>query len=150
MNSNNSNSEYRNLLNEEIGQLVHQGCSSTDWNLVKVSHDFIPDNIENCKLTGYIRLNSFTGTVNLIGGITFNTGIYNAWLHNCEIGKNALIHNVRSYIANYKIEEGVVIHNSIGPFKVIVNNGKAEGVHSCGGQLCQKKFLKNQSLHNLL
>ena len=102
---------YRKLYDEEIGQLVHQGCSSSDWSLIKVSHDFIPDCIENCKFSGSIRLDSFTGTVKLIGGITFKTGIYNAWLHNCEVGKNALIHNVRSYIANYRIEENVVIHN---------------------------------------
>ncbi|MCY1720909.1 DUF4954 family protein [Prolixibacteraceae bacterium Z1-6] len=102
---------YRNLFDEEIGQLVHQGCSSTDWSLIRVSHDFIPDNIENSKFTGHIRLNSFAGTVSLVGGITFKTGIYNAWLHNCEVGKNALIHNVRSYIANYTIEENVIIHN---------------------------------------
>lgn len=101
----------RNLFDEEIGQLVHQGCSSKNWNLIKVALDFIPDNIENCKFTGHILLNTFNGTVKLIGGITFKTGIYNAWLHNCEVGKNALIHNVRSYIANYIIEEGVVIHN---------------------------------------
>jgi len=31
---------------------------------------------------------------------------------------------------NLAIEEGVIIHNSIGPFKVIVNNGKAEGVET--------------------
>ena len=104
-------SGYRNLFDEEIGQLVHQGCSSADWNLVKVSSDFIAGNIENCKFSGHIRLNRFNGTVKLVGGITFKTGIYNAWLHNCEIGKNVLIHNVRSYIANYIIEEGVVIHN---------------------------------------
>ncbi|MEZ5106160.1 MAG: DUF4954 family protein [Draconibacterium sp.] len=103
--------KYRNLFDEEIGQLVHQGCSSTDWSLVKVSHDFIPDNVENCKFTGHIRLNSFRGTVKLTGGITFNSGISNAWLHNCEVGKNVLIHNVHSYIANYVIEEGVIIHN---------------------------------------
>jgi hypothetical protein len=106
-----SDARYRDLLDEEIGQLVHQGCSSTDWSLVKVSHDFIPDNIQNSKFTGHIRLNSFTGSVKLVGGITFNTGIYNAWLHNCEVEKNALIHNVRSYIANYRIEENVIIHN---------------------------------------
>lgn len=104
-------SQYRNLLDEEIGQLVHQGCSSTDWNLVKVSHDFTPDSIENSKFTGHVRLSSFTGTVNLVGGITFKTGIYNTWLHNCEVHRNALIHNVRSYIANYIIEENVIIHN---------------------------------------
>jgi len=102
---------YRNLFDEEIGQLIHQGCTCTDWNLVKVSPSFVPDNIENCKFSSHIRLHSFNGTVNLVGGITFKTGIYNAWLHNCDVGKNALIHNVRSYIANYKIEEGVVIHN---------------------------------------
>ena len=102
---------YRNLYDEEIGQLVSQGCSSTDWSLVKVSHHFTPEYIKNSKFTGSVKLNSFNGTVNLVGGITFNSGIYNAWLHNCEVGKNALIHNVRSYIANYIIEEGVVIHN---------------------------------------
>lgn len=106
-----NNGFYRLLNDEEIGQLVHQGCTSSNWNLVKVSYDFIPDNIENSKFTGHIRLNSFTHSVKLVGGITFKTGIYNAWLHNCEVGKNALIHNVRSYIANYKIGEGVIIHN---------------------------------------
>jgi carbonic anhydrase/acetyltransferase-like protein (isoleucine patch superfamily) len=105
------NNFYRQLSSEEIGQLVHQGCSSTDWTLVKVSEDFLPDNIENCKFSSHIRLNSFNHSVKLVGGITFKSGIYNAWLHNCEVGKNALIHNVRSYIANYKIGEGVVIHN---------------------------------------
>ncbi|MCK3682957.1 DUF4954 family protein [Maribellus sp. YY47] len=103
--------KFRNLLDEEIGQLVHQGCSSTDWSLIKVAEDFIPNCIENTKFTGRIRLNSFTGSVKLFGGITFKTGIYNAWLHNCEVGKNALIHNVRSYIANYRIGENVIIHN---------------------------------------
>lgn len=106
-----SERNFRNLLDEEIGQLVHQGCSSTNWSLVKVAEDFIPDCIENTKFTGRIRLAGFTGSVNLIGGITFKTGIYNAWLHNCEVGKNALIHNVRSYIANYRIGENVIIHN---------------------------------------
>jgi carbonic anhydrase/acetyltransferase-like protein (isoleucine patch superfamily) len=105
------NDFYRPLHDDEIGQLVYQGCSSTDWNLVKVSPDFSPDYVENVKLTGHIRLNSFQHSVKLVGGITFHTGIYNAWLHNCEVGRNALIHNVRSYIANYNIEEGVIIHN---------------------------------------
>ncbi|MFA7490042.1 MAG: DUF4954 family protein [Mariniphaga sp.] len=105
------NNFYRSLGDEEIGQLVYQGCSSPDWNLVKVSADFSPDFIEHVKFTGHIRLNSFRQSVSLVGGITFHTGIYNAWLHNCEVGRDALIHNVRSYIANYKIGEGVIIHN---------------------------------------
>jgi len=134
----NTTESYRNLYDEEIGQLVHQGCSAADWNLVKVSHDFLPDRIQNTKFSGRVRLNSFTGTVSLVGGITFNTGIYNAWLHNCEVGKNALIHNVRSYIANYRIEENVVIHNittlAVDGKSSFGNGVKVEAINEGGGR----------------
>ena len=134
----NSHAAYRNLQDEEIGQLIHQGCSSTDWNLVQVSNDFIPDRIENSKFTGNIRLHSFNGSVNLVGGITFKTGIYNAWLHNCEVGKDALIHNVRSYIANYKIGDNVVIHNittlAVDGESAFGNGIKVEAINEGGGR----------------
>ncbi len=133
-----NNSTYRNLLDEEIGQLIHQGCTSTDWSLVKVSHDFIPDNIHNSKFTSHIRLNSFNHSVKLVGGITFKSGIYNAWLHNCEVGKNVLIHNVGSYIANYNIGEGVVIHNVVSLVvdgETTFGNGlKVEAINEGGGR----------------
>jgi NDP-sugar pyrophosphorylase family protein len=129
---------YRPLQDEEIGQLIQQGCSSTDWRLVKVSEDFIPDNIQNSKFTGHIRLNSFNQTVQLVGGITFNAGIYNAWLHNCEVGKNALIHNVRSYIANYNIGEGVIIHNittlAVDGETTFGNGVRVEAINEGGGR----------------
>lgn len=129
---------YRSLHDEEIGQLVHQGCSSTDWSLIKVSHDFTPDYVENSKFTGHIRLGSFNHSVKLLGGITFKTGIYNAWLHNCEVGKNALIHNVRSYIANYKIEEGVIIHNittlAVDGETSFGNGVRVEAINEGGGR----------------
>jgi len=129
---------YRDLLDEEIGQLVHQGCSSTDWSQVKVAPDFIPDSIENTKFTGRIRLSSFSGTLSLVGGITFKTGIYNAWLHNCEVGKNVLIHNVRSYIANYKIENNVVIHNittlAVDGKTTFGNGVQVEAINEGGGR----------------
>ena len=129
---------YRPLQDEEIGQLLQQGCSSTDWRLVKVSEDFIPDNIQNSKFTGHIRLNSFNQTVQLVGGITFRAGIYNAWLHNCEVGKNALIHNVRSYIANYNIGEGVIIHNittlAVDGETTFGNGVRVEAINEGGGR----------------
>lgn len=133
------NNFYRQLHDEEIGQLVQQGCTSPDWNLIKVSNDFLPDNIENCKFTSHIRLNSFNHSVKLVGGITFKTGIYNAWLHNCEVGKDALIHNVRSYIANYKIEEGVVIHNvttlAVDGETSFGNGVRVEAINEGGGRV---------------
>ncbi len=135
---NNQDSIYRNLLNEEIGQLIHQGCSSTDWGLVKVSHDFIPDNIQNSKFTSHIKLSSFNHSVKLVGGITFKSGIYNSWLHNCEVGKNVLIHNVGSYIANYKIGEGAVIHNvvtlAVDGESTFGNGLEVEAINEGGGR----------------
>jgi hypothetical protein len=129
---------YRTINDDEIGQLIYQGCSSPDWNLVKVSPDFSPDNIENTKFTGHIRLNSFRKSVNLVGGITFHTGIYNSWLHNCEVGKDALIHNVRSYIANYNIGEGVVIHNvttiAVDGESSFGNGLEVEAINESGGR----------------
>jgi carbonic anhydrase/acetyltransferase-like protein (isoleucine patch superfamily) len=129
---------YRSLLDEEIGQLVLQGCSSNDWSLVQVSSDFIPDNIQNSRFSGHIRLNSFTHSVKLVGGITFKSGIYNAWLHNCEVGKNALIHNVRSYIANYRIGEGVIIHNvttvAVDGETYFGNGTRVEAINEGGGR----------------
>lgn len=132
------NKYYRQLQDDEIGQLVYQRCSSTDWSLIKVSNNFMPDNIENSKFTGHIKLNSFNKTVKLVGGITFKTGIYNAWLHNCEVGKNTLIHNVRSYIANYKIESDVIIHNittlAVDGEANFGNGVKVETINEGGGR----------------
>ncbi len=102
---------YRSLTDQEIGMLTMQGCSAEDWRLVKVVNHFLPDNIENVKFSGNIRIGRFTKSVTLFGGISFKTGIYNAWLHNCTIEDNVLIHNVRGYIANYHIEKDSVIHN---------------------------------------
>ncbi len=102
---------YRNLTDNEIGVLTMQGCSSDDWNLITVVNHFLPDNIENVKFSGKIKIGRFTKSVILFGGISFNTGIYNAWLHNCTIEDNVLIHNVRGYIANYHIEKESIIQN---------------------------------------
>jgi len=132
------NNYYRPLHDEEIGQLIHQGCSSTDWSLVKVAKNFLPDPIENSKFTGHIYLNSFESSIKLEGGITFKAGIYNAWLHNCEVGKDALIHNVRNYIANYRLGEGVVIHNittlAVDGESSFGNGTKVETINEGGGR----------------
>jgi len=102
---------YRNLTDQEIGILTMQGCSAEDWTDIKVAEHFLPDNIKNVKFSGNIKIGRFTKSVTLFGGISFKTGIYNAWIHNCIIEDNVLIHNVRSYIANYHIGKDSIIHN---------------------------------------
>jgi len=103
--------KYRKLTNEEIGQLIIQGCYCEDWNQIEVVADFLPDNIRNSKFSGYNRLGRFDEEITLFGGVRMKTGIINAHIHNCTIENNSLISSVQSYIANYRIGERVVIHN---------------------------------------
>ena len=102
---------YRKLSSEEIGQLIMQGCTCDNWDLVEADRRFVTDNIRNTHFSGHIRLGAFEKEVELFGAVSFRTGIYNAWLHNCSVGDNALIHNIGSYISNYNIEQDVIIHN---------------------------------------
>ena len=103
--------KYRKLTNEEIGQLIIQSCYCDDWNLIDVVEDFLPDHIRNTKFSGFNRLGKFDEEITLFGGVRMKTGITNAHIHNCTIGNNSLISNVKSYIANYRIGDRVVIHN---------------------------------------
>ncbi|MFO7852325.1 MAG: DUF4954 family protein [Bacteroidota bacterium] len=102
---------YRKLSSEEIGQLIMQGCTCDNWDLIEVGRRFTTDNIKNTHFSGHIKLGAFEHEVELFGGVKFRTGIYNAWLNNCIVDDNALIHNIGSYISNYHIEQDVIIHN---------------------------------------
>ena len=102
---------YRKLTDEEIGQLILQGCYSEDWNLVEVVPGFLPDNIRFVKFSGFNKLGRFEEEITLFGGVRVKTGIVHAHIHNCTIGDNSLISSVKSYIANYTIGKQVVIHN---------------------------------------
>ena len=104
-------SVYRKLSNEEIGQLIVQGCYCEDWNLIEVVPNFLPDNVRFTKFSGINKLGRFDGEISLFGGVRMRTGIVHAHIHNCIIGDNALISSVKSYIANYKIGRHVIIHN---------------------------------------
>ena len=102
---------YRKLTNDEIGQLIMQGCYCEDWNLIDVVHNFLPDNVRFAKFSGSNRLGLFEEEITLFGGVRMKTGIIHAHIHNCTIGDNSLISSVKSYIANYNIGKQVIIHN---------------------------------------
>ena len=102
---------YRKLTDDEIGQLILQGCYCEDWNLMEVVPEFLPDNVRFVKFSGFNRLGRFEEEITLFGGVRIKTGIVHAHIHNCTIGDNSLISSVKSYIANYNIGKQVVIHN---------------------------------------
>lgn len=103
--------DYRKLTNDEIGQLIMQGCYCEDWNLIDVVQNFLPDNVKFTKFSGNNKLGRFDEEITLYGGVKMRTGIIHAHIHNCTIGDNSLISSVKSYIANYVIGKRVIIHN---------------------------------------
>ncbi|MDR1436597.1 MAG: DUF4954 family protein, partial [Candidatus Symbiothrix sp.] len=71
-----------------------------------------------------IKLGCFDRIFTFDGGLQKHAGLYNATLHNCEIGDNVLIDNVQSYIANYKIGNNTRIQH--------VNRILTDGVSTFG------------------
>lgn len=102
---------YRPLTTSEIEQLKRQGCSSENWNTVHVAQRFNAMSISNTHLAGKVKLGAFEKEIPFYGGLKRPSGISNASLFNCTIGNNVFIHNVNNYIANYTIEDDVVIEN---------------------------------------
>lgn len=108
---NRSQDLYRPLSEEQIAQLTRQGCSCEDWSQVQVSEGFNAGTVKTTHFCGRIRLGVFDKQVSFFGGVKKPAGISNATIHNCTIGNNVYISHVRNYIANYVIEEDVVIDN---------------------------------------
>lgn len=131
--------KFRALSSKEIKVLTTQGCTCDDWTKVTVADRFNPERIKNTHFSGTVTLGVFNREVSFFGGIKKKTGISHAAIHNCTIGNNVYIHNVRNYIANYVIENDVAIENidilavndksTFGngtPAKVLVESGGRE------------------------
>jgi NDP-sugar pyrophosphorylase family protein len=102
---------YRKLTELEIKTLIAQQCNCDDWSRVEVADGFNPKHIRNSSFSGDIRIGIFEKEITFFGGVKKHSGIFNATIHNCRIGNNVYIGQVRNYIANYVIENDVVIEN---------------------------------------
>ncbi|MDR2084215.1 MAG: DUF4954 family protein [Bacteroidales bacterium] len=104
--------EYRKLTDIEILDLESKGCRCKDWTLISVvAEGFSTKNIRNTNFSGEVFLGRFEDEFVLPGNVIRQTGISNATIHNCRIGDNVCINQVRSYLANYIIEDNVLIDN---------------------------------------
>jgi NDP-sugar pyrophosphorylase family protein len=104
-------SKWRPLTPAEISKLTSQGCTCPDWSKVQVADGFNPERVKTTGFSGDVRLGLFQKDVRFEGGLIRPTGISYATIHNCYIGNNVYINQVKSYIANYTIEDDVVIEN---------------------------------------
>ena len=102
---------YRSLSLRETEKLLSNGCSCNDWSRVRVKDGFDPSRCVNCIFSGDIYLGVFSEPYLAESGVAIPSGILNARLHNCTVGSNVIISNIGDYIANYNIEDNVVISN---------------------------------------
>lgn len=102
---------YRKLLPEEIRQLIEQDCCADNWELITVANDFDPIHVQHVRFSGANKIGAFRKSYLLPGGLTVHSGISHATLHNCIIGNDVYIYNIKNYIANYVIDEGSYIEN---------------------------------------
>ncbi len=103
--------EFHPLSSDQISQLTGQGCSCDDWSKVQVVQGFNAKAVKSTHFSGQIRLGVFEKQVSFLGGVKKPAGINNATIHNCIIGNNVYINQVKNYIANYIIEDDAVIDN---------------------------------------
>ena len=104
-------SQWRALSDEQVAQLVQQGCTCGDWSRVQVAPGFRAERVRTTHFSGDIRLGAFEREVPFFGGVSKPAGISSATLHNCIVGDNVYISAVKNYIANYVIEDHAVIDN---------------------------------------
>ncbi|MBA4322224.1 MAG: DUF4954 domain-containing protein, partial [Odoribacter sp.] len=104
-------SEYKPITDKEIQVLQLNGCTCDNWHNISIKHGFDPGKCRNVHFSGKIKLGIFSKSFTDESGVTINSGIVNAQIHNCTIGDNVSIYNIRDYIANYIIQDDVVIRN---------------------------------------
>lgn len=106
---------YRALTKIEIEQLKSQHCQAESWQYVQVGSEFNTNTIWHSNFSGQVKLASFNKVFEMSDGSKKHAGIYHAHIHNCTIGANVYIAQVKNRIANCDIEDGVYIEaiNSI-------------------------------------
>ena len=102
---------FRSLTAQEIAQLEAQGCAATNWSEVEVAQAFEPLHVHNTHFSGHNQIGVFNREIELPGGLKIHSGIYNATLHNCEVGDDCHLYNIHNYIANYHIGSNTCIEN---------------------------------------
>ncbi len=106
--------DYRSLSKNEIKELEQNGSLCDDWSKVKVKEGFSSRFIRNVTFSGDVEIGLTENTLQLPGGLTKHSGIYNSCINNCSIGDNVLIENIRGYISDIHIGNGCIISFS-GP-----------------------------------
>lgn len=117
----------RNLTEQEITTLSHQGCTAEDWSAIQVSDRFCPQFISNVEFYGTVTLGSFEKDVEVAPGFTKHSGIHYATLRNAIIGNDCLIEHVgiinTTSDATFGQGHVIAVLNEVGDGNVMIFDG---------------------------
>ncbi len=102
----------RNLLKpNEIQLLEKQGNRSSDWSKIKVSSDFSTAGIYYNQFLGEVELNhDGIRTIQKLGSIEYQSGIYHSTFYNAKISRGTLI-NYAGTLNNIVVDENAIIEH---------------------------------------
>lgn len=117
----------RNLTEQEITSLSHQGCTAEDWSAIQVSDKFCPQFISNVEFYGTVTLGAFEKDVEVAPGFTKHSGIHYATLRNAIIGNDCLIEHVgiinTTSDATFGQGHVIAVLNEVGDGNVMIFDG---------------------------
>lgn len=103
--------EFRKLKENEIDFLKSQGCISQSWDKILIKNVDL-SRIKDVTFHGKIKINELNGSVRYHNNLKVHASINRATLIDVFINGNVYINNIGRFIANYKIQNGVIIENA--------------------------------------
>ena len=103
--------EFRKLKKNEIQFLKSQGCISQSWDKILIKNVDL-NRIKDVSFHGKIKIKELNGNVSYHNKVKVEASITRATLIDVAINGNVYINNVGRLIANYEIEDGVIIENA--------------------------------------
>lgn len=101
---------FRPLTSVEIKKLTDQLNYSSDWSHVLVSDPFFPEQIQNSKFYGLVRIGPMRPVYLSYRDLRLPCGIYNSTIVSSDIGAHTAIHHVR-YMSHFIIGDSVILSN---------------------------------------
>lgn len=103
--------EFRKLKKTEIEFLKSQGCISQSWEKILIKNVDL-NRIKDVSFHGKIKIKELNGNVSYHNKVKVEASITRATLIDVVINGNVYINNIGRLIANYEIEDGVIIENA--------------------------------------
>ena len=102
--------KWRRLTTGEIEILIHNGNNAENWERILVSDEFDPQRIHNNNFRGLVRIGRLRDVILEHHDLQLPSGIRNSFIWDCDIGDDAVIHNVH-YLAHYIIGDHCILAN---------------------------------------